>query len=50
MLATLMADPAIAVTQAAHDGHILVFEFNVFLPTSPFSTLLMSAMAEAIYG
>jgi iron complex transport system substrate-binding protein len=50
MLATLMADPAIAVTQAARDGHILVFEFNVFLPTSPFSTLLMTAMAEAIYG
>jgi iron complex transport system substrate-binding protein len=50
MLATLMADPAIAVTQAARDGHILVFEFNVFLPTSPFTTLLVTAMAEAIYG
>jgi cobalamin transport system substrate-binding protein len=49
MLATLMADPAIAVTQAARDGHILVFEFNVFLPTSPFTTMLVTAMAEAIY-
>jgi iron complex transport system substrate-binding protein len=50
VLAALMADPAIAVTQAARDGHILVFEFNVFLPTSPFTTLLVTAMAEAIYG
>ncbi len=50
MLATLMADPAIAETQAARDGHILVVEFNVFLPTSPFTTLLVTAMAEAIYG
>ena len=49
MLATLMADPAIAVTQAARDGHILVFEFNVFLPTSPFTTMLVKAIAEAIY-
>src|SRR5260370_5594675 len=50
MMAALMADPAIAVTQAARDGHILVVEFNVFLPTSPFTTLLVTAMAEASYG
>jgi iron complex transport system substrate-binding protein len=49
VLATLLADPAIAVTQAARDGHILVFDFNVFLPTSPFTTILVNAMAEAIY-
>jgi len=49
VLSTLLDDPTIAVTQAAHDGHILVFGFNVFLPTSPFTTLLVNAMAEAIY-
>lgn len=49
VLSALLADPAIAVTQAARDGHILVFDFNVFLPTSPFTTLLVNAMAEAIY-
>jgi iron complex transport system substrate-binding protein len=50
VLASMMADPAIAVTPAAHAGHILVFEFNVFLPTSPFTTMLVNAIAEAIYG
>jgi len=50
VLASLMADPAIAITQAAHAGHILVIEFNVFLPTSPFTTMLVNAIAEAIYG
>ena len=50
VLASLMADPAIAVTAAARAGHILVFEFNVFLPTSPFTTMLVNAIAEAIYG
>jgi iron complex transport system substrate-binding protein len=47
---SLLADPAIAVTQAARDGHILVFEFNIFLPMSPFTTLLVNAMAKEIYG
>jgi len=42
VLSTLLADPAIAVTQAARDGHILVFDFNVFLPTSPSQTLLIT--------
>jgi iron complex transport system substrate-binding protein len=50
VLASLMADPAIAITPAARAGHILVFEFNVFLPTSPFTTILVNAIAEAIYG
>jgi len=50
VMTALLADPAIATTQAAHDGHILVVEFNVFLPTSPFTTLLVRAIAEAIYG
>jgi iron complex transport system substrate-binding protein len=50
VLASLLADPAIAITPAARAGHILVFEFNVFLPTSPFTTMLVNAIAEAIYG
>jgi iron complex transport system substrate-binding protein len=50
VLASLMADPAIAVTPAARAGHILVVEFNVFLPTSPFTTMLVNAIAEAIYA
>ena len=50
VMTALLADPAIATTQAAHDGHILVVQFNVFLPTSPFTTLLVRAIAEAIYG
>jgi iron complex transport system substrate-binding protein len=50
VMASLLADPAIGTTQAARDGHILVVEFNVFLPMSPFTTLLVNAMAEAIYG
>lgn len=50
VMKSLLADPAIATTQAARDGHILVAEFNVFLPTSPFTTLLVNAIAEAIYG
>jgi iron complex transport system substrate-binding protein len=49
-LARLLTDPGIALTQAARNGHILVFENNVYQPMSPFSTLLMSGMAEAIYG
>jgi iron complex transport system substrate-binding protein len=46
----LLADPAIALTQAARNGRILVFENRVFLPMSPFTTLLVTGMAEAIYG
>jgi iron complex transport system substrate-binding protein len=49
VLSTLLTDPAIATTQAARDGHILVFDFNVFLPTSPFTIALINAIAEAIY-
>ncbi len=50
VLAKLLADPAIALTQAARNGHIVVFENQVFLPMSPFSTLLVKAMAETIYA
>lgn len=50
MLAHMLADPAIALTQAARDGRILVFEQNVFLSMSPFCTLLVTALSEALYG
>jgi iron complex transport system substrate-binding protein len=49
-LQNLMNDPAISLTQAARNGHIIVLENHVFLPMSPYSTLLVKAMAEAIYG
>jgi iron complex transport system substrate-binding protein len=49
-LTRLLADPGIAATRAARNGRILVFENHVFLPLSPFTTLLVTAMAEAIYG
>ena len=49
-LQKLLRDPAISLTQAARNGHIVVLENHVFLPMSPYSTLLVQAMAEAIYS
>ncbi len=49
-LSRLLADPGIALTQAARKGHILVFDNSVFQPMSPFTTRLMIAMAQAIYA
>jgi iron complex transport system substrate-binding protein len=46
----LLADPAIALTQAAREGHILVLENRILLPLSPFTTRLVTALAEALYG
>jgi cobalamin transport system substrate-binding protein len=48
--AQLMANPAIALTRAARDGHILVFDNRTFLPVSPYSAKLVTAMAQALYG
>jgi iron complex transport system substrate-binding protein len=48
-LKRLLADPGIALTQAARHGHVLVFDNNVYQPMSPFTTQLMLRMAEAIY-
>jgi iron complex transport system substrate-binding protein len=48
--AQMLADPAIALTKAARDGHILVFDNRVFLPVSPYSAKLVTEMAQAIYG
>ncbi len=50
VLQKLLADPAISLTQAARNGHIVVLENHVFLPMSPYTTLLVKAIAEAIYS
>jgi iron complex transport system substrate-binding protein len=50
VLATLMSDPAISLTQAARNGHIVVIDNRVLLPMSPYTSILVQAIAEAIYG
>jgi iron complex transport system substrate-binding protein len=50
VLATLMSDPAISLTQAARTGHIVVIDNRVFLPMSPYTSIFIQAIAEAIYG
>jgi iron complex transport system substrate-binding protein len=48
--ATLMSDPAISLTQAARNGHIVVLDNRVFLPMSPYTSIFVQAIAKAIYG
>lgn len=48
--AKLLADPAIALTQAARQGHILVFDNRILFPMSPFTLSLVQAMAQELYG
>jgi iron complex transport system substrate-binding protein len=50
VLATLMSDPAISLTQAARNAHIIVLDNRVFLPMSPYTSIFVQAIAEAIYG
>jgi iron complex transport system substrate-binding protein len=50
ILANLMSDPAISLTQAARNGHIVVLDNRVFLPMSPYTSVLVQAIADAIYG
>ena len=50
VLANLMSDPAISLTQAARNGHIVVFDNRVFLPMSPYTSIFVQAIADAIYG
>jgi iron complex transport system substrate-binding protein len=50
VLTTLMSDPAICLTQAARNGHIVVLDNRVFLPMSPYTSIFVQAIAEAIYG
>jgi iron complex transport system substrate-binding protein len=42
--------PAIAATDAARNGHIIVLDNRVFLPLSPFTSNLVTALAVALYG
>jgi iron complex transport system substrate-binding protein len=49
-LSRLLDDPAIAQTTAARKGQIVVFDNNVFLPLSPFTTLLIDALGDALYA
>jgi ABC-type Fe3+-hydroxamate transport system substrate-binding protein len=48
--AKLLANPAIAHTQAARDHHIVVVEGPVFFASSPYATSLLKIMATALYG
>jgi iron complex transport system substrate-binding protein len=50
VLAALMSDSAISLTQAARNGHIVVFDNRVFLPMSPYTSIFVQAIADAIYG
>jgi iron complex transport system substrate-binding protein len=50
VLTRLLNDPAISITQAARNGHIVVIENHVFLPMSPFTSVFVEAIASAIYG
>jgi iron complex transport system substrate-binding protein len=49
VLRRLMNDPAIAPTTAGRKGQIVVLENNVFLPMSPFTTLILGALGDALY-
>jgi iron complex transport system substrate-binding protein len=46
----MLADPGIAVTKAARNHHIVVFDNRIFLPMSPFTVSLVKALSEALYG
>jgi iron complex transport system substrate-binding protein len=48
--ARLLAHPAIAATTAAKRGQVVVFENQVFLPLSPFTSRFVEMLAEALYG
>jgi iron complex transport system substrate-binding protein len=50
MLAKLMADPAISLTQAAQNGRIVVFDHHVFLPMSPITRLILDELGDRLYG
>ena len=43
-----LADPAISVTQAARNNHIVVLDNRIFLAKSPYAALLVQAIAEAL--
>lgn len=49
-LEKMMADPAISLTQAAQNGRILVIDYRIFLPMSPFTSAFLDLVGEALYG
>jgi iron complex transport system substrate-binding protein len=49
-LKRLLSEPAIVQTTAARKGQVLVLDNNVFLPMSPFTTLLIETLSQAIYA
>ena len=50
VLKQLLEDPAVAVTKAARDHHILVLENDIMQPMSPFSARCVTTLANALYG
>jgi iron complex transport system substrate-binding protein len=48
--ARLLARPAIAATTAAKRGQIVVFDYRVFLPLSPFTARFVETLAATLYG
>lgn len=47
--ARLLARPSIAATTAAQRGQVVVLDYRVFLPLSPFTTRFVEALAELLY-
>ena len=45
----LLANPAIAATDAVRRGQVVVLENHVFLPLSPFTAALVDALSLALY-
>jgi iron complex transport system substrate-binding protein len=50
VFAELIAQPAIAGTTAAARRQIVVLDDRVFLPLSPFTSALVGALADVLYG
>jgi iron complex transport system substrate-binding protein len=46
----LMEDPAIALTQAARNNRILVYDQRVFLPMSPQTERILTQLGDDLYG
>jgi ABC-type Fe3+-hydroxamate transport system substrate-binding protein len=49
-LQRILNDPAVRLTDAVRKGQVLVLEQNVFLPRSPFTTLILDALGDALWG
>jgi iron complex transport system substrate-binding protein len=47
--ARLLRQPAIAATRAGALGHVVVFDYQTFLPLSPFTAALVTGVANALY-